>query len=370
MVAGQSEPDPPECPVVAELLEDGNRLRGQRQELLRSSLLGAAEPQVRELGAGPQLGPPVAFRDGRRDRRLEEPFGIRKLTAPPDDEPELGEQVAVRELGRLDERHCPCEQVLRGGHVAALGRAQACRGQARAGIGRELRRVTVRRPELDEVAVGLLQVVADQLLRAIGAAASSQRAKRSCSSVRWAFGTVPYAASWIRTWWKRNRPGRSGSGRTRVQQALLDSREQPRVDGRRLVFRRASCDDGLARELAPRHRGALQHRQLAGGSSMSRRLASSPSSEGGASSGSPPSAACARSCSMKSGLPPAVRRIRVAELVRDLGDVLDQRLAVLARERREPRRLVAGSSRRAPRAGRAAPGRAARIGAADTCSAK
>ena len=71
--------------------------------------------------------------------------------------------------------------------------------------------MVVWRPEFGSVAVGLFEVIAEELLifRAGLLSVSSQWPNRSCKSARSFLSIAPYAVSRISTWRKRNRPDSS-----------------------------------------------------------------------------------------------------------------------------------------------------------------
>lgn len=95
-------PETSECTIVSALLENGKRPSCQREELLGSAFRRDREPQVRKLQARPQLGPPVVLRSRRFKRLTKDPLGILKVAASPDGQPELRQQVVLRDLPRLE----------------------------------------------------------------------------------------------------------------------------------------------------------------------------------------------------------------------------------------------------------------------------
>ena len=222
------------------------------------------------------------------------------------------------------------------------------------------------RPSSDAVAVRLLEVVADDLvvpgeLRAVRAA-SSQSARRACSSARSSFGIDAYATSRISTWLKRkpSSPGKSErSGRTNSLRASA-SRVPPTPAP---APASSSSRDGAAVEEPPLDRGALEDGALLGlepvdargEQRLDRRRHGVPRRPGRR-------RACASICSTKSGLPSAVATIRSRNCRRELvvaQRALDELVRLVAAERLERRRAsrpgcgAAQDGRTSKRSGRA-----------------
>src|SRR2546430_3047905 len=85
----QDVPDPPECTVVSQLLENGHRFGRQGEKIVDAALGRPKEAEIRELQARPQLCPLVVLGNRGFERLTERVLHELKVASPPDDQPEL-----------------------------------------------------------------------------------------------------------------------------------------------------------------------------------------------------------------------------------------------------------------------------------------
>jgi hypothetical protein len=106
---------PREAELVAELLEHGDRLVGDREQVFGSTSrapTAAVEQRV-------PLEPLVAGGGGRRGEPVEQRFCARQLAYRVERQAQLADELEPRRLALGDERDGAVEQVDRGRHVVA-----------------------------------------------------------------------------------------------------------------------------------------------------------------------------------------------------------------------------------------------------------
>ena len=150
--------------VVSGLLEHRHRRRDRLGRLVQP-VLGAG-PEAYEQPDERRMCPDVGGPDAPRllDRLVEHGLGVGEATDLEQRLAVVRQQLEPRVRFVREERDRPLEQVRRRGHVAPRERAPTRRRQPPRPVRAERPSVVVERPELGQVAVRLLQVVAEDLL--------------------------------------------------------------------------------------------------------------------------------------------------------------------------------------------------------------
>src|SRR5205814_729394 len=113
---------------------------------------------------------------GCRDRLVQRAVGLVELALLPERLGEIGQEAEPPWVVGRVESHGPPQEIRRGRHVAPGERPPTRGRQPRGAANAELEAVLVERPELREVPVRLLEVVAEDLLELAGAVADAVRA--------------------------------------------------------------------------------------------------------------------------------------------------------------------------------------------------
>src|SRR3954449_2283715 len=161
---GQNPAGPCKSEVVALLLAQDDRSLGGTRRLVT--------PAVRDAGKQPHELPDesgvrrqcrLAGKLGDRERVLEQAVGLLELAELHQRLSEVGEEREAPGVLRRERRRRPQEQVRRSVHVAANEGPTACRRESRRSFGTDGNGVLVRQPELDEIAMSLLEMVPGDL---------------------------------------------------------------------------------------------------------------------------------------------------------------------------------------------------------------
>src|SRR5262249_48489293 len=162
----ESEPGPGKRPGVSQALESGARRRGKGHKLVGTTFRSASELEVGQLDARAQLGalvmPGESGFQGPCDRLLCDC----DLAAPPENQCEFRQQIASRNFVRVQKRRSAAEQVCCRRQIATLCGAKPSSCQALPGLDPESQGRRVADVQLVQVAVCLLQMEADELIRA------------------------------------------------------------------------------------------------------------------------------------------------------------------------------------------------------------
>jgi hypothetical protein len=160
-------PRPRNAAVVTERLESRNRLLRDARDLLRGRVGVGEDPEELALDERAQLEPPVAFGPAESKSLLEHVLGRRKDAGSHESDCELEEGVASGTARPRQQRHAALEQIDRGGYVVARERLPAGGREQLAGPLAQRAGVVVERAKLVPIAVGLLEVVAMELLGSV-----------------------------------------------------------------------------------------------------------------------------------------------------------------------------------------------------------
>src|SRR6185312_7762797 len=143
-----------------DFFENGDRVRGELEQLRGTAFGIGEEPRMSELDPGPKPHVARSALD-RLSKRLVAGFALSRVALR---DSELAEQFRARGCAPRKERSGACEQVDRGGRVRALPCAYAGRRQTLAGTLGESRKLFVTRSQLGAIPMSLLEVIADDFL--------------------------------------------------------------------------------------------------------------------------------------------------------------------------------------------------------------
>ncbi len=197
-----------EAPGVAEpvmvvvALERREHPRDRVRGLLGAALGDVQQAQEVQLHEHARLGALVADARRHEPRVLEHPVGLREPAGRDQRRADLGQQLGAPLHVVRRERRRALEQADRSGQVAARERPAAGLLEAQRRPRAEALEIVVGRAELQEAAVGLLEVVADDLLEL------AEAVRRPCARAR------PRAARAARRAWRARASGtrHRGSG--------------------------------------------------------------------------------------------------------------------------------------------------------------